>query len=224
MSSYWGNVNGQRIVSGSLGIPLLGLWVADVVLSNAQALPTAVSLVVGNLTLAGAVYRQAIFGGLVEARIFGGAGGWHKTVQARAWTNPGGVLLSQVLRDAAIEVGESVNVAADFTIGNFFFRFGPSSLYSGKASRVLRSLAPSWWVDPNGVTQVGPRSSAAITSDFTTETFTGASGLLSIGTEDPVSWMPGSTFSSPQVSQRTIKSVRHELSADGRARLQVMAA
>ena len=111
----------------------------------------------GNLSLVGAVYRQAAFGGRLEARLVGGAAGWHKPVQARAYNNPGGVALSQVLRDAAIEVGESVNVISDGPIGNFFFR------YADKASRVLRTLAgPLWWVSPDGTTQVGARPATSV--------------------------------------------------------------
>lgn len=213
----WGTVSGSTIVSGSIGIPLLGAWVADVVLRQSVTLPTRISLTIGNLTMAGAVYRQSAFAGLLEARLVGGAGGWSQNVEARAYYNPGGVLLSTVLGDAGIEVGETVIVQADSVIGNLFVRFAQ------KAKRVLRFGGPSWYVDTSGNTQVGPRPSPQITSAFTTEAFHGGSGHLSIATEDPGSWMPGAVFSSPTVPvAQTIGSVRHSLDGNGKARMEIM--
>lgn len=219
-SSYWGSVNGARIVSGSLSLPLYGAWVADVELELESAVTSPVTAIVGNLTLRGSVYRQATFAGRTEARLIGGGGGWSKNVQARGYNQLGGVLASQVLNDAAIEVGETVVVATDSTLGDAYARFGGPD---GKAARVLRRLAGSqWWVDPSGVTHVGPRPTSAITSDFTVEMFSGAPGTLSIATEDVSSWMPGNTFSSATVAQQTIASVRHEFGPNGVARMKVM--
>jgi hypothetical protein len=216
-SGFWGSVNGQRIVSGSLGMPLLGAWVADVVLASDQPISGPVTLALGNLTLTGAVYRQAPFAGLVEARVVAGAGGWSKTVQARGYDQPSGVLASTVLRDAANEVGETVRVAIDRTVGSLWVRL------ADKASRTLRALAPSWYIDTAGVTQVGTRPASLVRSDFTAEAFSGASGRLRIATEDPASWLPGATFSSATVGTLTVRSVRHDIAADGKARLMVMA-
>lgn len=215
--AYWASVSGLRVVRGTLSVPLYGAWVADVVLATDQTLPAAVSLTVGNLTLAGAVYRQAPFAGLLEARLVGGAGGWSQSVEARGYDNPGGVLASQVLADAALEVGEQVVVASDRVLGNYYVRL------ADKASRVLRAIAgEQWWIDPAGVTHVGPRGPSSITSDFVVEEFSGASGRLRIATEDPASWQPGATFSSATVAPQTIASVRHVFADSGIARLEVM--
>jgi hypothetical protein len=215
--SNWGEVSGTRIVRASLGLPLLGAWVADVALASDVALPKAITLTIGNLTLAGAVYRQAQFAGRTTAVLVAGANGWSSPVEARAYNNPGGVLLSQVLSDAATEVGERVEVAADGPVGNFFWRF------ADRASRVLRALAgPEWWIDDTGTTQVGPRTGSAVASSFQVISFDGAAGLAEVSSEDPASWLPGATFSTPALSQQTVASVRHELSPNGRARLLVM--
>jgi hypothetical protein len=205
-------------VRASIGWPLLGAWVADVDLASANALPTTITLTIGNLVLAGAVYRQAQFAGRTTALLVAGANGWSNDVEARAYSNPGGVLLSQVLGDAATEVGERVAVVSDAPIGNFFWRF------ADRASRVLRALAgPEWWIDSTGTTQVGPRTGASITSPFQIIAFDGASGTAEISTEDPASWVPGATFSNAVLTTtQTVGSVRHDLSANGRARLMVM--
>jgi hypothetical protein len=216
-SAYWGSANGARIVSGALSWPLYGAWTADLVLQTTTPLSGPVTLTVGNLTLAGAVYRQATFAGVTEVRLVAGAGGWSKAVQARGYDNAGGVLRSQVLADAAAEVGESVVVATDGSVGNGYARI------ADKAARVLRANAGSqWWIDSGGVTHVGPRPSTAITSAFTVEAFSGASGTLRIATGDPASWVPGNTFASATVAQQTIASIRHHFGPDGRARLEVM--
>lgn len=193
---------------------------ADLVLQTVQPLPAKVSVTIGNLTLQGSVYRQATFAGRTEARIVAGLG-WSQGVQSRGYSNPGGVPTLQVLADAAAEVGESVNGATG-TVGNQFVRFGDSPQMSSKAGRVLRSVAgKNWWVDNNGVTQIGPRPGGTVTSDFTVEEFRGAHQDLRIATEDPGSWAPGVTFSSATITQQTVSSVRHEFGQDGIARMWV---
>lgn len=219
-STYWATVSGQRVARGTLSLPLWGAWVADVVMATDAPLPTSVVFAIGNLTLSGAVYRQTAFGGRTEARIVAGAGGWSKAVQARGYVNPGGVLASQVLSDAALEVGETVVVASDGVLGNFYERL------NDKASRVLRAIASGggeqWWIDGSGVTHVGPRVGVPITTDFQIEAFSGASAHARISTEDPASWLPGNTFSSATIVQQTIASVRHTFGDDGVARLEIM--
>jgi hypothetical protein len=213
----WGNVSGSRIVSGSISIPLSGAWVADVALALPVTLPPKVSLTIGNLTMQGAVYRQASFAGVREARIVAGAGGWSRSVQARAYQSVAGILRSTVLRDAALEVGELVNVLADQILGNYFVRL------ADKAGRVLRTIGgPMWWIAPNGVTTIGPRTATTIMSPFTAEQYSGAYGTLTIATEDPGAWLPGATFSGPTVGTQTVSSIRHSLGADGQARMEVM--
>lgn len=214
----WGSVSGSRIVSGSVGIPYYGGFVADVELVTTTALPTSITLTLGNLTLAGAVYRQSQFAGKTLARLVGGAGGWSRQVEARFWRNAQGLMASTILQDTAIDAGEQVNVQTDFSVGVFWAR------RADKASRVLARLAgPEWWIDASGVTQVGARASTGITSAFVLEEFDGARGVATVASEDLASWLPGNTFSNDVLTTtQTIASVRHSLSGDGVARLMVM--
>jgi len=212
------NVSGQQVVTMNLAIPLYGLWVADVVLALATPLPsTSVTIALGNLSLVGAVYRQFAFAGSVGARLVGGAGGWAQPVQARGYNNPSGVLLSMVVGDAARDVGESVIVAADQTLGNFYARF------ADKASRVLAAVAgPLWWVDSAGVTHVGPRPTGAVKSEFVAEQFHGHTGELVIATEDYASWLPGVTFTNSTVGTQTVACVRHDVTGNGESKMKVL--
>jgi hypothetical protein len=212
------NVNGQGTVSLNLAIPLYGLWVADVALALGTAIATGpVTLTLGNMTLTGAVYRQNVFAGQVKARIVGGAGGWNQKVEARGYNNPSGVLLSMVVGDAASEVGESVSIAQDQVIGNFYARF------ADKASRVLAAVGgPSWWVDSSGVTHIGPRPTPTIMSAFVVEDYRPNTGELVISTEDYASWQPGASFTSATTGTQTVASVRHEMHE--KATMKILAA
>lgn len=212
------SVNNQTVVSLNLAIPLYGLWVADVALSSGTAIAAgAVALVLGNLTLTGAVYRQNVFADQVKARLVGGAGGWNKKVAARGYNNPSGVLLSMVVGDAASEVGEKIVVAQDQVLGSFYARF------ADKASRVLAAVGgPSWWVDSSGVTHIGPRSASTIKSAFVVEDYKPHTGELVVSTEDYVSWQPGAMFTSATTGTQTIASVRHDM--HDTAKMKIMAA
>jgi hypothetical protein len=117
-------------------------------------------------------------------------------------------------------VGEQISVASDSTIGTLFAR------EAAPAERLLRQLAgASWWVDTRGVTQVGPRTSMAITSAFTVVQWSGAKGSFEIATEIVGDWMPGNTFTAPTVSgTQTIGLTTIDADNDGKIRLTVLAA
>lgn len=218
MTDLFFSVNGVRATSGVITIPYYGLWVADVVLATTTPVSNLCSLVVGNLTLQGAAYRMASFAGARSVRLTGGYGGWRNPVPFQEYSNPGGVRLSTVLGDAARSVGERVAVQADVSLGTYWFR------EAAPASRVLRLLAgPTWWVDPAGITQVGTRTSTAITSQYLINDWSGAKGKFEVSTEDYASWMPGNTFSNELVTTpQTISMTIIEADNDGVLRLQVL--
>jgi hypothetical protein len=210
--------NGGRVVTASVGIPLRGLWQADLTVAIPDQLASPVALTLGNLSLLGAVYRQSAFAGQQMARLVGGYGGWRSTVPAQSYQSPAGIKLSTVLLDVAAACGEQVNVQADSTIGTAYVR------ELGPASRVLGALVgAAWYVDATGVTQIGARTPVAITSPFTVEAWDATKGLLRIATEDYASWMPGNTFSGPTVpTAQTISFTRFDVGNDGVARLAVL--
>lgn len=217
--SFFATANGGRVTTLSLGIPLLGLWMADITIADPDTLTTSpVTLVVGNLSLVGAVVRQGAFAGLQRARLVGGYGGWRKTVHAQGYSNPAGIKLSTVMLDAAAACGEQVKVQTDSTIGTAFVR------ENAPASRLLSHFAPGgWYVDALGVTQMGARAPVTIGSPFTVLDFDPGPGSLNIATEDYASWAPGATFSGPTVpTPQTVSFVRLDTDDDGIARLSVL--
>ena len=218
MSGPFASLNGFRIARASVLVPYYGIWTADVQLDSAQALAGAVSLVLGNLTLQGSVYRADSFAGVTYARLVGGAGGWMKEVPSATYDNPVGVRLATVLYDVATLVGEKVNIVADSLIGLAYVR------EKAPAQRVLRQLAGAvWFIDPKGVTQISSRVATKITSQFTVIERDAGRGLLDIATEDYASWMPANTFSSPLVpATQTISATRFDMDNGGELRLKVL--
>lgn len=219
MAGPFAALNGRRVISGAITFPYYGAWVADVVLSVSDTIPTLSTLTLEDLTLSCAVYRQFSFAGSRSARLVGGFGGWRKTIPAQAYQSAGGIKASLLLGDAAALVGEKVNVVTDQTVGSLFVR------EAAPAQRLLRQLAGSlWWVDSKGTTQVGPRTSTAILSSFTAVEWSGAKGRFNIATEKLSDWMPGQTFTSPTVTAtQTIGSTTIAIDNDGTLRLTVLA-
>ena len=217
-SPLFASVNGQRSTSSSIAIPYYGTWVADVALAPDVALADAVTLQIGNLTLAGTVLRTAPFAGSRDVRIVGGAGGWGKTIQLDPYRLASGVPLSLVLRDAARACGETVKLATDRHLGEFYV---PER---GPASRILRQLGGElWWMDAAGVTQVGPRSATKIKSAATVEDYAAGKGWLTIATEDLAAWAPGATFSGNTVPMAlTVGATRIAADENGTLRLEVL--
>jgi hypothetical protein len=219
MTDLYAAYAGVRVVSGTLSIPYWGAPSADVVLATADDVPASGVLKVGNLSLACSLVRpSAAFAGQRSLRLVGGAGGWRQSVPPRAYASPGGVPLSMVLGDVAVEVGERVVVASDGMVGAYYMR------EAGPASRVLRQLAGmQWWVDMGGVTRVGPRTTSTIATRFDAEKYAAGVGLFSVATEDLASWQPGASFSSTLIAPTTVSSVSIRMAADGKHRLDVLA-
>lgn len=218
MAGPFAALNGRRVISGSITFPYYGTWVADVVLSVSDTIPTLSTLTLEDLTLSCAVYRQFSFAGSRSARLVGGFGGWKKPVPAQAYQNSSGLKASLLLGDAAAIVGEKVNVVTDQTVGTLFVR------EAAPAARLLRQIGGSlWWIDANGVTQVGPRSGSAIVSSFTAVQWSGAKGRFEIATEKLSDWMPAQTFTSPTVTTpQTVGSTTMTIDNDGQLRLTVL--
>ena len=156
----WASINGERVTQGNLFIPRYGSWVADVALAISTILTDPIVLTVGNLTLKGAIVRAGTYAGSRAYRIVGGAGGWRKALEARAYQRDTGVTSSMVLGDLAIETGETLGAFTSVSLGNSYVRL------AGAASRTLAALTRDWWVDKAGVTQIGSRPVTAIASPY----------------------------------------------------------
>ncbi len=211
-------LGGVRIVSGSIMIPIYGMWAGDVALASDATVTPDAALVLGNLEMAGHIYRQAPFVGARACRVTAGFGGWRKTVPAKQYSLASGVKLGMVLSDAALEVGEKVNVLNDVIVGTGYAR------EKAPASRVLRQLAgANWYVDRDGVTQIDAWPTRNVTSPFSVEDQDGGRGWVTIATEDYAGWLPGCTFTAPTLEGTfTNCGALYTFDADGRFRLEIL--
>jgi hypothetical protein len=223
--TMFATIAGARVVELAVLISYYGAPVATVRTDQpAPALTNggAVSLVVSDLTLQMAVYRSTAFAGAQPARLVGGFGGWMKPIVGVAYNFPSTNITSQfVLNDVALQVGEQVSVASPTSLGSLYF------VEAGPASRTLRTLAGAlWWIDPSGVTQVGPRTNTTqISTPFQVIDFDPARGSFAIATENLSDWMPGRTFSSPTVTAlQTITSSEISFDHNAQLRLEVLVA
>lgn len=217
--SFYCEVSGIRATKGSITFPFYGCWVADLTLATDDEITGRVLMSLAGVTYAGTVYRGAAFAGLREVRIVGGGNGWRTVIPAKYYNSPTGVPASMILNDAAKEVGESVKLQSDSSVGTSFVR------EQAPAQNLLRQLSGGlWWMKSDGVTQLGvPRDSTKLNSQFTIIQYYGGEGLFVVSSDSAEDWVPGRKFSSPLVSgEQTISSVTHRLTEEGTARLFVL--
>lgn len=197
--SFFATCAGFQIVSGSLVIPLVGAWTADLSLASEDGVSGKVEVVIGNLTLQGTVYRTAVYGGQTRARIVGGAGGWRASCTPQGYGTSSGVKLSTVLSDLASAVGETINITADTNIGNAFARVSfPTSVASDVLWQMIQlGFMRGWYVDQRGITQTSPWPPSQVSTPFTPTDQNPDAGIIEIATEDYAAWMPGCVFSHP---------------------------
>lgn len=201
------SLNGNLITRGRVDIPINGNWTGDVWISEAIEISGAVTLVIGDLTLKGAVYRGGTFTGRANYRLVGGAGGWMKTIPPKFYQTPFGVKASAVLKDAAHACGETLSVTADRTLGAFYTR------EKAPAARTLNLLAQGWWMREDGVTVAGPRATPIIASSFEVIKAELEKGFIEVATDFPSQWVPGAKFSNSTLKPQQISLVTHQVTA-----------
>lgn len=194
--SYFCQLNGTPCQRAYINFPFAGFWHADVKLVNTVDVTGPQTLIFGGLTLTCAVYRAINFAGARGIRLIGGNGAWRNQIPPLYYQNPGGVLASLVLSDAATACGElAPAVAPDFVVGTSYTRSAV------RASTTLNDvLGNTWWLSNGGQVQNATRPSPAIVSEFIPTQVRGAAGLYTIATEVPEDWVPGATFVGPTVS------------------------
>ena len=174
----------------------VGIWSAEVCLPSPVQLAGAVSLTVGDLTLAGTVVRGGPVEGEAAYLVTGGAGKWRQSIPARAYRNDLGVKASTVLADAARDAGEQlVMTQPDAVLGSAFVRA------LAPAWNVLAEVAPTWWMDAAGVTQVGPRPAPVVSGTWRLIRWSRASGMQEIATDTPSIFEPGALLSGAPIEE-----------------------
>ena len=223
--TYFASVNGMQVVGGSLMIPMVGAWSADLDLATPVPLSGPAQVAIGNLILVGTIYRSDIYGGQTKARLVGGAGGWRGSIQPQGYGSTSGVKLSALLGDAAQAAGETVNVPNDTTIGNGYARCSFATSVAGDILWHMIDLGfiPAWHVDPAGTTQTQDWPATTISGAFTVTSQRPDEGVIEIATEDYAAWMPGCAFTAPQLSGSfTSAGVHYIWDPGGKFRFEVL--
>jgi hypothetical protein len=188
---------GFDLQAADVALPGYGIWSASVSLADAQALTIGarVQLVLSDLTLVGTVRTGGEFVGETGYFIVGGADGWAKACKKKDYRTDSGVKLSQVVRDLAAEVGETVVVlpAAERVVGYAWQRL------AGAASSALRDLAGElWWLDADGNTYVGTRPASQVSAslEFAVKPYDPRWKRAGITSPDDLvaPFLPGATF------------------------------
>ena len=194
MSAY-ANVDGDTVIEGTLIVPNVGPWWAELVFETEPELSGAVTFNLGILALSGTVdaNHNGTFGEQRRTRIVGGGGGWGTLVGPQHYHSDAGVTAREVAEDAARIAGETLGdfaPAAD-RIGIDYVR------QSGPASRVLEDVIGGvpWHVAYDGSTVVGPREVVEAPTDaYQVLDFDPRESLITISIDDLTRVGIGSTL------------------------------
>lgn len=136
-------INGVAVLSGSISMPLVGVWTADLVIDQPDGsgfdAGTEVSIVSGDFSLSGVVApdRTGDFLDAVHVRVFGGKGGMKKTATARSYVQPG-AFVRDVVNGLMNDSGESISSTA---LQSFMSTNLPAwSVLSMSVSQALQTL------------------------------------------------------------------------------------
>lgn len=201
-------LQGLGATRAEVTIPMTGNWTADVWIAEASSFTGKVTLTIGDLVLVGTVTRGGTFTGASNYRLIGGAGGWMREVEPKPYRSPFGVKASQVLTAAARDVGETVVMEMDRTLGSFWSR------ERGPAARQIQMMGLPWYMREDGVTVFGTRATPTISSSFDVLKADLEKGRVQVATDFPSKWMPGAKFSSTTLPQQQISAVTHYVTSN----------
>lgn len=213
------NVNGFEVQRMTLHVPHAGAWWADLDMMDAPALSGRVTLTIGQTTLSGTVDARADGTQTLQrrTRIVGGAGGWGVALAPKDYANDLGVQALRVAQDAAREAGETLGgfVVPTPTVGAQYVR------QSGPAARVLEDVTPGalWWVDYDGVTQVGARATSTPQSDrYQVLDFDPRTHVVTFAFEELADIPVGATLTASLDAPQTVRDLEVQVTEEGTLR------
>ena len=158
----YASVDGHECETVTVYVPQRGVWYAECAMIEAPELSGRVTIALGDMRLSGTVdpAQTGTRGGQLFTRIVAGAGAWGTLLAPKAYHSDAGVQAATVAQDAAREAGETLSGAPTGSIGVRYVR------RAGPASQALSdATAGAWWVDYDGVTQVGTRPALTPAAD-----------------------------------------------------------
>lgn len=199
--------NGHAILHGTVVLPLVGVWPADLTIDTAEVPTGAVTIAFGGQTLIGTVVKEfrseipraGAYAGTTTARVVGGAGGLSKVLPAKKYRY---APMSIVLADIMAETGETLSSTTDSAV----LTLTPTHYARARApathalAEVLYTTGASWRVLPDGSIWLGTDTypAASFSGDVLQERLGGSKLMLS---PDDGSLLPGTTFRGRKIAE-----------------------
>lgn len=146
--SAW-ELEGMHVTSGSLMVPRVGLWVADLAAVTEAAPPASVTLTVGAASWRGTVVRGGVTEGRWRGRVVGGAAGLWRAVVARQYRS---VPRRMVVVATLTEAGETLSADAS-GLGDVLTTW---ARLAEPAALALGRLVAAWRALPDGTITTDP--------------------------------------------------------------------
>jgi hypothetical protein len=208
------SVNGLGVLEGTVTIPRIGVWHADLAIDAYKQATGKATILLGTQTLVGTFARNGVdLAGRLRARIIGGGAGLATVLKPKSY---GSVTLRIPLLDALNDAGETLSPTADTALLGTLLQAW--SRMQAQASSVVGSLVqvvPNtvWRVLLDGTTWVGFESwPSATLSDLWPIQSEPEKGRITIASVAP-SILPGTTFqySAPGQGAQSLRvsSVHH---------------
>lgn len=194
------SISGVAVSHARVQVPGWGLWWSDAVTVEEVdlAVGDAATLKLGGLDFVGTIVSVKALHGRTRMRIAGGAGGWGHALRAKAYRNDIGVAVSTIMRDAAQELGETIEADTQAKVA---LRFARSAQLTG--AQLMNHLVPrAWRVDLDGVTRLGPRSGDDVPESAFRSSERPELRTVTYVTHDPAAdgLTPGATIDGAQVA------------------------
>lgn len=222
--------NNVAVLSGTIAMPLVGVWTADLVLDQVDGtgfdagtrvtISSTSSDDLTTFTLSGVVAprRTGSFLDAVHVRIIGGAGGLARMASARSYVQPG-AFVRDVVNGLTQDSGEMLSGTADagFLGGNLTAWAVMTMPVSQALETLIGIVSPAinWRILADGTLWIGTESWTAITPTIDSIEQSPMYGTFDLGVETP-SIVPGTSIS----GVGNINRVEHQISA-GKIRSRV---
>lgn len=206
------SLNDARVARGTLSMPLVGAWTADLLVENDDDEPSGavVLSIAGELELHGTVLRSLNHRGMAQVRVVGGAGGLQKSAAPKFYR---AAKIGDVLRDLVTDAGETLSDTSDSSALSASLDYWTT--ITSPTGLMVAALMPSapggtgWRVLPDGSLWVGPETwpDSGIT-EWAEISEDGCNAAIEVGLDAPV-LVPGTLL-----GERKAGSVEHTIEAD----------
>lgn len=200
-------LNGAAVFEGTISIPRVGAWHADLSINSETILAGRATLVIdGGLTLAGTANRSGVWQGTSKLNLVGGADGLRKMARPQHYQQ---ATLRMVLLDLLAVAGEKLAASSDAaTLALTFPHWTTMGQSVGRMigalvadSRIANDVA--WRLLPDGSLWVGaerwPDSGLKTVADYQEISESPSDGWIDLGVESP-SILPGTALGGRKVS------------------------